>query len=78
MLAVSIEIVKSQPSSCGNLFEWNHDESNKVKSGSIRFLLEKKFNFDDLELEVVFAFPEFPIFVRKSFFLFRVKRRYLF
>ena len=73
VLAVSIEIVTSQPSSCGHLFEWNFDETSKIKSGSIRFLLEEKFNVDDLELEVVFAFLEFPIFVRK-FFWFHVKR----
>jgi hypothetical protein len=59
MLAFLIK--KGQTSSCGNLFEWNHDESNKVKSGTIEFLLEN--DFEDLELEVVFAFPEFPIFV---------------
>lgn len=67
MLTISIQPLKGQAFSCGNMFEWNHDESNRIKSGSIQFLLEDKFDFEDLECEVVFAFKEFPIYVSKLF-----------
>jgi hypothetical protein len=40
---------------CEDVFHFNYE------SGSLQFLLEEKYNFDDVEIEVVFGFKNFPV-----------------
>ena len=46
---------------CEDVFHFNYDETNRIESGSLQFLLEEKYNFEDVEIEVVFGFKNLPV-----------------
>ena len=61
LLAIFFEtwpISNAESPNCSNIFHFNYDETNRIESGSLQFLLEEKYNFKDVKIEVVFGFKE--------------------